>query len=123
MSVLGNKAYSDTNRLGSQSKAGVVQPLLRGEMPDPAFEAPTYFIGDLGLFPHGKVGTYISQMWNQHREGRDRKDFTSCLLLERMARDININDCHQLNISFLQHLGDQIDEKERISSNYSSLTL
>jgi hypothetical protein len=62
-------------------------------------------------------------MWNQHREGRDRKDFTSCLLLERMARDININDCHQLNISFLQHLGDQIDEKERISSNYSSLTL
>jgi len=57
--VLGNKAYSDTNKSGSQSKAGVVQPLWKGELPDPAFEAPTYLFRDLGLFPHGKVGIDI----------------------------------------------------------------
>jgi len=82
--VLGNEAYSDTNSKGSQSKAGVVQPHLRGEMPDPAFEAPTYPERDLGLFPHGKVGSRIMQMWDQNKKGLDRKDLIS-LLPEEMA--------------------------------------
>ena len=62
MFVMGIRTYSDIEYLGSQSKASVERPEISGVMPDLAFKAPTCNNRDSSLFPHGKVGHFISQM-------------------------------------------------------------